>query len=131
MVLSVTQATNVLIEGNYIHSSPRSLIDIEPYIYPWDIQYVRIVGNQLGACGFRTITMGGGGTLGPVYVADNVIFATPGLSSPFYEVGSEDYRRGPFVAVNNQLLVGPGRPSSFLHLLEEAWSAIVVEFHEP
>lgn len=99
--IAVGTGDDVLIENNVIADSRRGIIDIEPYGKEWKTSNIRIIGNRLGGSRLLLLPMGGSGTVGTVFVADNVNTehnGTPAVSNK----GKPDQGRGPFMMVNNR-----------------------------
>jgi hypothetical protein len=112
--IAVGTANDVLIEDNEIADSRRGIIDVEPYGERWAASNIRIIGNRLGGSRLLLLPMGGSGTLGTVFVADNVNSepnGTPAVSNR----GKRGQGRGPFVMVNNQFTIG-GSPAAGLRV---------------
>jgi hypothetical protein len=112
--IAVGTGEDVLIEKNLIADSRRGIIDIEPYGEKWRAGNIRIIGNRLGGSRLLLLPMGGSGTIGAVFVADNVNTehnGTPAVAN----TGKPKQRRGPLLMVNNRLTVG-GSPTHGLRI---------------
>jgi hypothetical protein len=110
--VAVATGEDVLIENNEIADSRRGIIDVEPYGKEWRTSNIRIIGNKLGGSRLLLLPMGGSGTVGSVFIADNVCTGpngTPAVSN----TGQPGQHRGPFVMVNNRLSIG-GSPAAGL-----------------
>lgn len=107
--IAIATGENVLIENNVIDDSRRGIIDIEPYGQEWHTTNISIIGNQLGGSRLLLLPMGGGGSIGTLFIADNVNTAhngTPAIANR----GKPDQHRGPFMMVNNRFSIG-GSPA--------------------
>jgi hypothetical protein len=108
------QGSNILIYDNFIDDGRRAIIDIEPYAAGWSIDNIRVIGNTLGSSRLLAFAMGGGGSYGSVYIADNVALGSNGVPKiKFTHTSSEVTRRGPFIVVNNQFAVGGSSAPGF------------------
>ncbi len=112
--IAVGTGEDVLIENNEIADSRRGIIDIEPYGKEWSTGNIRIIGNRLGGSRLLLLPMGGSGTVGMVFVADNVNTEHNGTPAVMNK-GQADQNRGPYVMVNNRLTIG-GSPASGLRI---------------
>lgn len=110
--LAVVTGRDVLIETNTIGDSRRGVTDIEPYGKDWATISISIIGNRLGGSRLLLLPMGGSGTIGSVFIADNVNTEHNGTPAVLNR-GKPGQQRGPFVMVNNRLTIGvspaPGR----------------------
>lgn len=112
--IAVATGEDVLIENNEIADSRRGIIDIEPYGKEWRTGNIRIIGNRLGGSRLLLLPMGGSGTVGMVFVADNVNTEQNGTPAVMNK-GQADQNRGPYVMINNRLTIG-GSPASGLRI---------------
>ncbi len=112
--IAVATGEDVLIENNEIADSRRGIIDIEPYGKDWATGNIRIIGNKLGGSRLLLLPMGGSGTIGTIFIADNVNTepnGTPAVSN----TGKSEQHRGPFLMINNQISIG-GSPAAGLRI---------------
>jgi hypothetical protein len=116
--IAVGTGEDVLIENNEIGDSRRGVIDIEPYGKGWRASNIRIIGNRLGESRLLLLPMGGSGTVGTVFVADNINTQHNGTPAVM-NTCKPDARRGPFMMINNRLSIS-GSPTQGLRV-EFAW----------
>ena len=98
------QGHDILIQNNWIGDGARGLIDVEPGAASWSVDNLRIIGNTFGASRLLCLPMGGAGSIGMVYLANNTDVGANVTSWPKVYLnngGTGAARRGPFVAVNN------------------------------
>ena len=112
--IAVATGEDVLIENNEIADSRRGIIDIEPYGEEWRTSNIRIIGNRLGGSRLLLLPMGGSGTVGMIFVADNINTeqnGTPAIGN----TGKAGQGRGPLMMINNQFTIG-GSPTHGLRI---------------
>jgi len=107
--IAIATGENILIENNEIDDSRRGIIDIEPYGQEWHTSNISIIGNRLGGSRLLLLPMGGGGSIGALFIADNENTAhngTPAIANR----GKPGQHRGPFMMINNRFTIG-GSPA--------------------
>lgn len=112
--IAIATGEDILIEKNEIADSRRRIIDIEPYGTDWNTGNIRIIGNRLGGSRLLLLPMGGSGTIGTLFVADNINTepnGTPAVSN----TGKPEQNRGPLMMINNQFTIG-GSPAAGLRI---------------
>ena len=105
--------SDILIESNFIDDCRRGVIDIEPYAESWSVNNLRILGNTLGDSRLLLMPMGGAGSYGAIYVADNVALGSNGVPEIMFSRSDPSTLRGPFVCVNNRFTVGGSSTAGF------------------
>lgn len=112
--IAIATGEDILIENNEIADSRRGIIDIEPYGKEWKTGNIRIIGNLLGGSRLLLLPMGGSGTIGTIFIADNVN-TEPNGTPAIANLGKPEQRRGPLMMINNRFTIG-GSPAAGLRI---------------
>ena len=96
--VSVTAATDVIIEHNYFNNTRRATIDLEPNSRSWHVSDVFVLNNTVGKGRLLFVASHGQGPVNSVVISGNKLLGHP-LTIDVEPPGSQ--RRSNWVVVNN------------------------------